>query len=111
MEQAEDLVGVTARSSFANDSIYFVMFDRYKNGDSNNDRGGLVGDVNVTGYLPTDIAYSHGGDLKGLADGCNKTDGSGDGIPRIKRLGFSAVWISPPFEQNFVQSGSSAYHG
>ncbi|MFN5160076.1 MAG: alpha-amylase family glycosyl hydrolase [Rhodoluna sp.] len=111
MEQAEDLVGVTARSSFANDSIYFVMFDRYKNGDSNNDRGGLVGDVNVTGYLPTDIAYSHGGDLKGLADGCSKTDGSGDGIPRIKRLGFSAVWISPPFEQNFVQSGSSAYHG
>jgi glycosidase len=111
MAEAESLVGTSARSSLAGDSIYFVMFDRYKNGDPNNDKGGLVGDVNVTGYLPTDIAYSHGGDLKGLADGCSKTDGSGDGIPRIKRMGFSAVWISPPFVQNFVQSGSSAYHG
>lgn len=109
--EAAALVGTTERSSFANDSIYFVMFDRYKNGDTTNDRGGLVGDVNQTGYLPTDWAYSHGGDLKGLADGCNKTDGSGDGIPRIKRLGFTAVWISPPFVQNFVQNGSSAYHG
>lgn len=111
VETASSLVGVTARSSFANDSIYFVMFDRYKNGDTTNDKGGLVGDANVTGYLPTDWAYSHGGDLKGLADGCSKTDGTGDGIPRIKRLGFTAVWISPPFVQNFVQSGSSAYHG
>ena len=111
LAEAASLVGTTARSSLANDSIYFVMFDRYKNGDSTNDRGGLVGDVNQTGYLPTDIAYSHGGDLKGLADGCDKNDGSGDGIPRIKRMGFGAVWISPPFVQNFVQSGSSAYHG
>jgi glycosidase len=111
ISQAQDLVGVTERSSFANDSIYFVMFDRYKNGDTTNDRGGLTGDVTQTGYLPTDWAYSHGGDLKGLADGCDRNDGSGDGIPRIKRLGFTAVWISPPFVQNFVQSGSSAYHG
>ena len=109
--EAASLVGTTARSSFAHDSIYFVMFDRYKNGDTTNDRGGLVGEANQTGYLPTDWAYSHGGDLKGLADGCNKNDGSGDGIPRIKRLGFTAVWISPPFVQNFVQNGSSAYHG
>lgn len=111
LEQAAALFGQTERSSFANDSIYFVMFDRYKNGDPTNDTGGLVGDVGKTGYLPTDWAYSHGGDLKGLADGCDKNDGSGDGIPRIKRLGFTAVWISPPFVQNFVQSGSSAYHG
>ena len=111
LEQAGELFGETERSSFANDSIYFVMFDRYKNGDPTNDNGGLVGDVSKTGYLPTDWAYSHGGDLKGLADGCEKNDGSGDGIPRIKRLGFTAVWISPPFVQNFVQSGSSAYHG
>ena len=111
LEEAANLVGTTERSSFANDSIYFVMFDRYKNGDRANDNGGLVGGVENTGYLPTSIAYSHGGDLKGLADGCDKNDGSGDGIPRIKRMGFGAVWISPPFVQNFVQSGSSAYHG
>jgi len=111
LAQAASLVGTNERSSFANDSIYFVMFDRYKNGDTNNDKGGLVGEANQTGYLPTDWAYSHGGDLKGLADGCDKSDGSGDGIPRIKRMGFTAVWISPPFVQNFVQNGGSAYHG
>ena len=111
LQEAAALVGQTERSSFANDSIYFVMFDRYKNGDTNNDTGGLVGGANQTGYLPTDWAYSHGGDLKGLADGCENNDGSGDGIPRIKRMGFTAVWISPPFVQNFVQNGSSAYHG
>jgi len=111
LEQANALLGQTERSSFANDSIYFVMFDRYKNGDTNNDTGGLVGEANQTGYLPTDFAYSHGGDLKGLADGCEKSDGTGDGIPRIKRMGFTAVWISPPFVQNFVQNGGSAYHG
>ena len=111
LTEAQALVGQTERSSFANDSIYFVMFDRYKNGDYTNDQGSLVGDANNTGYLPTDWAYSHGGDLKGLADGCERNDGSGDGIPRIKRLGFTAVWISPPFVQNFVQNGSSAYHG
>ena len=111
LEEAANLVGETKRTSFANDSVYFVMFDRYKNGDTTNDRGGLVGDASQTGYLPTDWAYSHGGDLKGLAHGCDKTDGSGDGIPRIKRMGFTSVWISPPFGQNFVQSGGSAYHG
>jgi len=111
LDEAASLLGQTDRSSFANDSIYFLMFDRYKNGDTNNDKGGLVGEANQTGYLPTDWAYSHGGDLKGLADGCSKSDGSGDGIPRIKRMGFTAVWISPPFVQNFVQNGGSAYHG
>jgi glycosidase len=100
------------RSSFANDSIYFVMTDRYKNGDVTNDKGGSSSNSrSVTGFDAGDPGYSHGGDLSGLSDGCSKNDGSGDGLPRIKRLGFSAVWITPPFKQNFVQGGSAAYHG
>ncbi len=110
-DEATALVGTTPRSAFANDSIYFAMTDRYKNGDSNNDTGGLVGGPGSTGNDTTNPAFSHGGDLAGLMDGCSANDGSGDGLPRIKRLGFSAIWISPPFVQDFVHGGSASYHG
>ncbi len=109
---ASALATDSPRSSFSGDSIYFVMTDRYKNGDVTNDKGGSSSNnKSVNGFDPTDPGYSHGGDLAGLSDGCSKTDGTGDGLPRIKRLGFTAVWITPPFKQNFVQGGSSAYHG
>ncbi|MFM8926633.1 MAG: alpha-amylase family glycosyl hydrolase, partial [Rhodoluna sp.] len=112
LSEATALASDSPRSSFANDSIYFVMTDRYKNGDSTNDLGGTGStNRNVSGFDATDGAWSHGGDLAGLLDGCNRTDGSGEGVPRIKKLGFSAIWITPPFKQNFVQGGSAAYHG
>ena len=110
-EQAAGLVGTTSRSPFANDSIYFAMTDRYKNGDSSNDTGGLVGGPSSTGNDTTNPAFSHGGDLAGLMDGCALNNGAGDGLPRIKRLGFTAIWISPPFVQDFVHGGSASYHG
>jgi len=112
LSEAEALATDSARSSLASDSIYFVMTDRYKNGNTSNDKGGVNSNsVSSTGYNPADPSWSHGGDLAGLSDGCNKTDGTGEGLPRIKNLGFSAVWITPPFKQNFVQGGSASYHG
>ena len=112
LEQAIALAADSSRSSLASDSIYFVMTDRYKNGNSANDKGGIdSSSPNSTGYSPTDISWSHGGDLAGLSDGCSRNDGTGDGLPRIKKMGFGAVWITPPFKQNFVQGQSSAYHG
>ena len=111
-EQAVALAGVSSRSSLAADSIYFVMTDRYKNGNSANDKGGLdPNNRSVNGYSPDDISWSHGGDLAGLSDGCDRNDGTGEGLPRIKNMGFGAVWITPPFKQNFVQGQSAAYHG
>ena len=110
--EATALVGESSRSSFANDSIYFVMTDRYKNGNTANDLGGTnSSNRSISGNDPYDPLYSHGGDLAGLSDGCTKTDGSGEGLPRIKKLGFSAIWITPPFKQNFVQGGSASLHG
>lgn len=80
------------------DSIYFVMTDRYANGDPSNDQGG---GVSKGGLDPTSDGYFHGGDFKGLTQN----------LDRIKRLGFTAIWVTPPFVQNAVQGNSAAYHG
>lgn len=110
--EALGLASDSPRSSFASDSIYFVMTDRYKNGDTSNDTGGTnSNNRSISGFDATDPAWGHGGDLAGLSDGCNRSDGLGDGLPRLKRMGFTAIWITPPFKQNFVQGGSAAYHG
>ncbi len=96
------------RTSIASQRIYFVMTDRYANGDTSNDRGGVSGPRGVTGYDPTDEGWFHGGDLKGLTGDC--TDAR-HGLARIKNLGFTSIWITPPFGQKSVQGDSAAYHG
>jgi len=88
-------------SSLASQRIYFVMPDRYANGNLSNDRGGLSGSRNATGFDPTDTGYFHGGDLEGL----------GGRLQRIRDLGFTALWITPVVKQQTVLSGSAGYHG
>ena len=95
------------RTSLASQRVYFVLTDRYANGDPTNDRGGLTGPRGITGYDPADTGYFHGGDFKGLTGDCGGTTG----LARIKELGFTAVWVTPPFGQRSVQGGSAAYHG
>jgi glycosidase len=97
-----------ARAPLASERIYFVMPDRYANGDPSNDRGGLTGIRGVTGFDPADSGWYHGGDLRGLTGGC--TDPR-RGLQRVKDLGFTAVWITPPYGQKAVQGSSAAYHG
>ncbi|HSC92123.1 MAG TPA: alpha-amylase family glycosyl hydrolase [Gaiellaceae bacterium] len=96
-----------AYGSLASQRIYFVMPDRYANGDPANDRGGLEGIRGVTGYDPADTGYYHGGDLKGLVGGCT----TGDGLARIRDLGFTALWVTPPVKQKPVIAGTAGYHG
>ncbi|HVU31369.1 MAG TPA: alpha-amylase family glycosyl hydrolase [Sphingomicrobium sp.] len=85
--------------------IYFVMPDRFENGDPSNDRGGISGDRLKTGFDPADKAFFHGGDLKGLT---NRLD-------YIQGLGVTAVWLTPIFKNKPVQGEagheSAAYHG
>ncbi|MEP9402284.1 alpha-amylase family glycosyl hydrolase [Sphingomonas silueang] len=85
--------------------IYFVLPDRFENGESRNDRGGMTGDRMVTGYDPTAKGFYHGGDLKGL----------NDRLPYIQRLGATAIWVAPIFRNKPVQGGpgheSAGYHG
>ena len=85
--------------------IYFVLPDRFDNGDPANDRGGLTGDRLVTGYDPTHKGFYHGGDLKGLT---RKLD-------YIQGLGITAIWFAPVFKNKPVQGPkgdeSAGYHG
>jgi alpha-amylase len=92
----------------ASQRIYFVMPDRYANGDPANDRGGVSGGRSVTGYDPTDVGWYHGGDLQGLTGSCTDTR---TGLVRIKDLGFTAIWLAPVVVQQWVQGDSASYHG
>ena len=83
--------------------IYFVMLDRFENGDPTNDTGGLTGNETTTGFLPSNPGFYHGGDIRGLIKR----------IPYIKSLGFTAIWVTPVVRQLTVAADgkSSAYHG
>ncbi len=89
------------QSSLASQRIYFVLPDRYANGDPANDTGGLSGPTGVTGFDPSSTGYYHGGDLKGLTAH----------LQRIKDLGFTALWVTPVLKQGPVEGSSAAYHG
>jgi glycosidase len=86
-----------------NEMIYFVMLDRFANGDATNDYGsaGSRASVSQSGFKPSDSGYYHGGDIKGLSSK----------ISYIKSLGFTAIWVTPIVRQNTTQGGSAAYHG
>jgi len=103
------LAAPPSRGRLASERIYFVLTDRYANGLPGNDRGGRTGSRTATGFDPTDVGWFHGGDFVGLR-GTTCGD-ERDGLGRIKALGFTAVWITPPFGQKAVQGDSAAYHG
>jgi glycosidase len=100
-DELERLARPPVPTPLASERIYFVLTDRYDNADPSNDRGGETGDRRRTGFDPADTGYYHGGDLKGLTRG----------LQRIKDLGFTAIWITPPVKQQSVQGSSAAYHG
>ena len=64
---AEDrrLATDSLRNGLTKERFYFVMADRFANGSTANDRGGLTGDRLATGYDPADKGFYHGGDLQG----------------------------------------------
>ncbi|MBP8153127.1 MAG: alpha-amylase, partial [Aeromonas sp.] len=85
-------------------SVYFLLTDRFHNGDPANDHSfGRQKDGQ------DEVATWHGGDFKGLTE---KLD-------YIKSLGMNAIWITPMVEQvhGFIGGGEQgnfpfyAYHG
>ncbi|MCX5196927.1 pullulanase-type alpha-1,6-glucosidase [Streptomyces sp. NBC_00249] len=99
------LAAEPSRHDLTREQFYFVLPDRFANGDPRNDRGGLTGSRLETGLDPTDKGFYQGGDLKGLTDR----------LDYIKGLGTTAIWMAPIFKNQPVQGtgkdASAGYHG
>ena len=91
------------RAAETDQNFYFVMADRFANGDASNDQGGLGTDPMVSGFDPTNAGFYQGGDLTGITD---KLD-------YIQGLGTTAIWLTPSFTNKAVQveDESAGYHG
>jgi alpha-amylase len=93
------------REPVTDQNFYFVMPDRFENGDPANDNGDLPPGKGEgqSGFDPTGKGWYHGGDLKGLTA---KLD-------YIKGLGTTAIWLTPSFKNKAVQpqDNSAGYHG
>ena len=91
--------------SWKNATIYFVLTDRFNNGDTTNDNS--YHRQRPQGNVP-DYATFHGGDIKGLTE---KLD-------YLNSLGVDAIWITAPYEQMHGWTGGKddafphyAFHG
>ena len=107
---------------FASEAVYFLLTDRFVDGDlANNyedqggaERGTFDRPIRLEGRLPANIGYL-GGDFKGVADNADY----------IADMGFTAVWLTPivdnpdeaftggirPGEGLFTDRGKTGYHG
>jgi pullulanase-type alpha-1,6-glucosidase len=99
------LAAEATRHDLTREQFYFVLPDRFANGDKANDKGGLTGGRLETGFDPEDKGFYQGGDLKGITDR----------IDYIKGLGTTAIWMAPIFKNKPVQGegdeASAGYHG
>lgn len=94
-----------------NVNCYFVLTDRFANGDKNNDHSYYRQNKDNNSLLASgynNVATFHGGDIKGLTE---KLD-------YLNKLGVNAIWITAPYEQahGWCQGGGNgfphyAFHG
>ncbi|WP_051970453.1 pullulanase-type alpha-1,6-glucosidase [Kitasatospora azatica] len=99
------LATLADRHDLTREQYYFVLPDRFANGDTGNDSGGITGTRMDNGFDPSDKGFYHGGDLKGLIDR----------LDYIQNLGTTAIWMAPIFKNRPVQgtgdNASAGYHG
>ena len=62
------------RAPVTDENFYFVMADRFSNGNTANDDGGLGPDPMVSGFDPQRKGFYNGGDLNGLLDKLGVTE-------------------------------------
>lgn len=78
--------GEKEERSWRDEAIYFIMVDRFNNGDTKNDK-----DANTT-----DLQAYNGGDLKGITKR----------LDYIQDMGFTSIWLTP-----VVDNEEDGYHG
>ncbi len=90
-------MGYSKQSLNEKDTVYMLLTDRFFDGDSSNN--GVLGEE----YRPGNLRYYQGGDWAGLRQK----------LPYIKRLGFTAIWMTAPQDnEKFSRTGDEAgYHG
>jgi glycosidase len=95
--------GHSLRAAETDQNFYFVMADRFENGSSANDHGGIAGGKAQDGFDPTGKGWYHGGDLQGIRKR----------LDYIQGLGTTAIWLTPSFKNKAVQpeDNSAGYHG
>lgn len=109
-------VGPTAAAiqhAVQDETFYFAVTDRFENGDSANDHGGLAPGTSDAdrlrhGFWPADKGYFHGGDLAGITQR----------LDYLQQLGTTALWLTPVLRNNATQGDSTnalghsaGYHG
>jgi len=87
---------IAGSGDFREENVYFIMTDRFADGDSNNNNiwgdeflpdGVSKYDTNSSKTGP--LTYYHGGDFQGIIDN----------LDYIQDLGFTAIWITPVVKQ------------
>lgn len=99
--------------SWDNASVYFMLTDRFKNGNTSNDHSykrATDASGNALSGWDTAPGTFHGGDFAGVTQEIN--------AGYFDKLGVNALWISAPYEQihGYVDSGTGSfahysYHG
>ena len=92
------------RSAVTDENFYFVMADRFENGRTDNDTGGIPGGRLDHGFDPAAKGFYNGGDLAGLTKR----------LDYIQGLGTTSIWLTPSFKNKAVQTEdgpSAGYHG
>ncbi len=106
----------TVGSDFREENVYFIMTDRFADGDSSNNNiwgdeylpNGAADKYNTNTSKTGPLSYYHGGDFKGIMNN----------LDYIQDMGFTAIWITPVVKQpegrRFNANDSyqaSAFHG
>jgi glycosidase len=97
---AKDLTAYSQRD-IKDEVFYFVLPDRFNNGDKSNDMGSSSKLISRGGFDPTNKMAYHGGDLRGLTEK----------LPYLENLGITAIWLTPILRNQAVQGDISGYHG
>ncbi|MCB9599225.1 MAG: glycosidase [Sandaracinus sp.] len=88
-------VGVPDASTWEDSVLYFLLTDRFENGDPTNDA------QDDDCFDPSSPTRFHGGDLAGLRAR----------LPYLEELGADAVWITPVQAQIGRRGDQCGYHG
>ncbi|WP_035697675.1 pullulanase-type alpha-1,6-glucosidase [Glycomyces tenuis] len=89
----------------AAEQFYFVLTDRFADGDASNNTGGITGEALDHGFDPTQRQFYQGGDLAGVEQNLDYIEG----------LGTTAIWLTPVVVNQPVQVSDTwtgaGYHG